>query len=547
MELLPVAQGITVTTDGGKSWVDKANGALAGLFANITSVTYPQLNKVYFTTSIGTIYRSVNQGSNLTPVFIDQYGGTSAINDLAAVGTDSLWACGSQQTSVASAQRFGFVFRSFNNGATWDTIKVGPIGITGTQAQQFVTFRGIEFPSRNIGYACGNRGAVYKTTDAGATWTNISPFPALNISPAGFANSAVAYTDILALDNNTVFVVGNMFTSANNRRIYKTTDGGASWVDISSNIDLLSGGNLNGILMHDVSNGYVVAPGGILYKTNNGGASWTMDLAPTACIFTTLAFAPKTVPVGISMINRKMFVSGVNVSGAPLMEYGNQANINVNSTETITSSCDNAAQGTITINATGGISPYTYSINGGPFQSSNTFTGLTIGTKTITIKDAFCGIVTKTVTVPSRIAPQVNAGPDKTIVEGDNVMLQGSSPGNPATIAWTPTSSIVSGGNTFIPLVKPSVTTNYTMTVTDANGCISTDVAVVTVIPYCIKVMNAFTPNGDGMNDRWLVTTGAACTKQISVAVYNRYGNIVYKNDNYKNDWEGTYNGKPVP
>jgi photosystem II stability/assembly factor-like uncharacterized protein len=303
--------GITVTTDGGKNWVDKTNGALAGLFANVTSVTYPQLNKVYFTTNIGTIYRSVNQGTNLTPAFIDQYGGTSVINDLAAVGTDSLWACGSQQTAlIPSSQRFGLVYRSFNNGATWDTVKVGPLGITGTQAQQFVTFRGIEFPSRNIGYACGNRGAVYKTTDAGATWTNISPFPSINISPTGFASSAVSYTDILALDNNTVFVVGNMFTSANNRRIYKTTDGGASWVDIASNIDLLSGGNLNGILMHDVNNGYVVAPGGTLYKTNNGGASWTLDLAPTACIFTTLAFAPKTVPAGISMINRKMFVTG---------------------------------------------------------------------------------------------------------------------------------------------------------------------------------------------------------------------------------------------
>ena len=59
--------GITVTTDGGKTWIDKANGGLAGLFANITSVTYPQLNKVYFTTNIGTIYRSINQGTNLTP------------------------------------------------------------------------------------------------------------------------------------------------------------------------------------------------------------------------------------------------------------------------------------------------------------------------------------------------------------------------------------------------------------------------------------------------------------------------------------------------
>jgi hypothetical protein len=53
-------------------------------------------------------------------------------------------------------------------------------------------------------------------------------------------------------------------------------------------------------------------------------------------------------------------------------------------------------------------------------------------------------------------------GPDQVIVEGDDVMLQGSSVGNTATIAWTPSSSIVSGGNTFAPVVKPPVTTNYT-------------------------------------------------------------------------------------
>jgi gliding motility-associated-like protein len=298
--------------------------------------------------------------------------------------------------------------------------------------------------------------------------------------------------------------------------------------------------------MHDANNGYVVTPGGVLFKTNNGGASWTLDLAPTGSIFTTMAFAPKTVPAGISMENRKMFVCGVNINGAPMMEYGNPANINVNSTENITSSCDNATQGTITINATGGIAPYTYNINGGPFQSSNIFTGLTIGPKTITIKDAFCGIVTKTVTVPTRVAPTVNAGPDFTIVEGDQVTLSGSSTGTPTTIAWAPASSLT-GANTFTPVAKPTSTTTYVMSVTDQNGCISTDNTLVTVIPYCIKAMNAFTPNGDGMNDRWLVTTSAACTKQIAVAVFNRYGNIVYKNDNYQNNWDGTYNGKPVP
>jgi gliding motility-associated-like protein len=538
---------ITVTTDGGKNWVDKANGALAGLFANITSVTYPQVNKVYFTTSIGTIYRSVNQGTNLVPAFIDNYGGTSGINDLAAVGTDSLWACGVQQSSVPALQRFGLVYRSFNNGATWDTVKVGPLGNVGTQAQQFVTFKGIEFPSRTVGYACGNRGAVYKTTDAGATWINISPFPAINISPAGFANSAVSYTDIIALDNNTVFVVGNMFTAANNRRIYKTTDGGATWVDIASNIDLLSGGNLNGILMHDVNNGYVVVPGGVLYKTNNSGASWTMDLAPTATLTTALAFAPKVVPPSISITNRRLFVAGPNINGAPIMEYGDTTKLNVSSTEALTASCDNVAQGVIVITPAGGIAPYSYSINGGPFQASNTFNALTPGVKTITIRDAACGTLTKTVTIALKPSPVVNAGPDKTIVDGDVVMLEGSGVPNPALIAWTPNATLTAA-NTYTPLAKPNITTNYTLTVTNQNGCLSADNALVTVIPYCLKVMNAFTPNGDGMNDKWIVTNnGGNCTKQVFVTVFNRYGNVVYKNENYTNDWDGTYNGKPVP
>jgi gliding motility-associated-like protein len=44
-----------------------------------------------------------------------------------------------------------------------------------------------------------------------------------------------------------------------------------------------------------------------------------------------------------------------------------------------------------------------------------------------------------------------------------------------------------------------------------------------------------------------VVNNGGICTRQISVAVYNRYGGLVYKNDQYNNDWTGLYKGKPVP
>lgn len=58
--------------------------------------------------------------------------------------------------------------------------------------------------------------------------------------------------------------------------------------------------------------------------------------------------------------------------------------------------------------------------------------------------------------------------------------------------------------------------------------------------------MDAFTPNGDGINDLWMVTSGVGCTTNIGVKVHNRYGALVYKNDNYDNGWNGTYNGKPL-
>ena len=133
-------------------------------------------------------------------------------------------------------------------------------------------------------------------------------------------------------------------------------------------------------------------------------------------------------------------------------------------------------------------------------------------------------------------------------MSGDEVTLDGSGITNPALIAWTPATSITSGANTYTPTAKPTATTNYTVTVTDPNGCTASDNAVVTVLPYCIKPMDAFTPNGDGINDKWLATTNSgSCTSQVIVNVFNRYGNLVYSNENYQNDWNGTYKGKPVP
>ena len=613
---------IAVTTNGGNSWVAKDRPDFANSFYSINGFSYTRLNKAYFAVSNGVLYSSADQATSLDPIYSDF---NYQMNDIVGFGTDTIYAVGYSAFSVPTASRKSSFFRSVNGGVTWQAIDIAVT--TTTPAFTAPTINRMAFPSRNIGYVSGSRNGVYKTIDGGLTWTNISPFPSLNFGPTGYPNTTITYTHIQALDDNTVFVVGNMFTNAAVKRVYKTIDGGTTWTDITSNIPAFGQGNLVSMVFSDANNGYV-AGGNSLYVTTNGGASWTMEVAPHGNIQNAMGFAPKVVPAAIPFANRKLFIGTLSfASGIPsIMEFGDTLNVNVNATPVVVNaSCTNPAGGSITINTQGGIAPYAYSINGGAFQTSNVFSGLTQGNKTITVKDAFCGTITRVVnvgftdnmtlvttpavdttvcagapvplvatspastvyswspvgglnsatvgnptaivnsntnytvtatlngcvrtkTIPIKIKanPVISAGPAKTIIIGDFINLEGS--GAAGNITWTPGAYISSGGNTYTPLVNPPATSVFTLTVTDANSCTSTANTTVTVLPYCVKPMGAFTPNGDGINDKWLTTiSGGACATKVNVVVYNRYGHTVYSNENYQNDWDGTYKGEKLP
>ena len=172
-----------------------------------------------------------------------------------------------------------------------------------------------------------------------------------------------------------------------------------------------------------------------------------------------------------------------------------------------------------------------------PVLSPNTLT-----TYTVTAATGNCS-TTKSFTVDVVPGITVSAGNDITIIEGGSGQLHGS--GSQGNYLWTPPEGL-SATNILNPRSNPLVTTTYTLRITSSQGCTGTDNVDVIVVPYCIKAMNAITPNGDGINDRWLVTNGN-CISNASVHVYNRYGSPVFENNNYKNDWTGTYKGKPLP
>jgi len=86
-------------------------------------------------------------------------------------------------------------------------------------------------------------------------------------------------------------------------------------------------------------------------------------------------------------------------------------------------------------------------------------------------------------------------------------------------------------------MVAPPETTTYTVTVTDTCG--NSETASVTVIVNCdIIVPNVFTPNGDGINDFFIVKY-LDDYPNSRLVVYNRWGKMVYENSNYQNNWDG--------
>ncbi|MNY36565.1 hypothetical protein D3C86_1710630 [compost metagenome] len=99
--------------------------------------------------------------------------------------------------------------------------------------------------------------------------------------------------------------------------------------------------------------------------------------------------------------------------------------------------------------------------------------------------------------------------------------------------------------NILNPTVKIDEDKTYTLTVTTGAGCsISAQVKVHVV--NSIDAANAFSPNGDGVNDVWLLKY-IESYPNVTVDVFNRYGEKVFFSQGYSIPFDGNYNGRQLP
>lgn len=78
-------------------------------------------------------------------------------------------------------------------------------------------------------------------------------------------------------------------------------------------------------------------------------------------------------------------------------------------------------------------------------------------------------------------------------------------------------------------------------------GCADMDtIVILTCTDFWVP--NAFTPNGDGINDKFKVfTSGDEDILKYSLYIYNRWGELVFFSEDVSEGWDGTFNGKPCP
>ncbi|MGB1051834.1 MAG: gliding motility-associated C-terminal domain-containing protein, partial [Chitinophagales bacterium] len=139
--------------------------------------------------------------------------------------------------------------------------------------------------------------------------------------------------------------------------------------------------------------------------------------------------------------------------------------------------------------------------------------------------------------------PQAEAGNDTTVSLGQTTVLNGS---GGEEYMWDPPTFL----DDFMlqnPLSSPDSTLQYTVLVTDSNGCQNTDSVLITVlIDYLFTPSNLVTPNGDGFNDTWFVEN-LEDYPECEVLIFNEFGEIVFQEREYDNDWAGDFQGARLP
>jgi gliding motility-associated-like protein len=210
--------------------------------------------------------------------------------------------------------------------------------------------------------------------------------------------------------------------------------------------------------------------------------------------------------------------------------------------------CYNLANGVITLNASGGQGGYAYSMdNGRTFQSSPIFTALRASTYSLLVKDSIgCSVQISNVGIhqpaPLELESMVNR-PISCSETTDGTLIF-TADGGTRPYTYKLAGKDWQNDSAFTHLEEGV----YTYSIQDNFGCIVDGSAeIVREMRGCaVYVPTAFSPNGDGVNDVFRAKVFDDVT-DFRLAVYNRWGQVIFSTTDPYKGWDGTFKGLLQP
>ncbi|MCS6992025.1 MAG: gliding motility-associated C-terminal domain-containing protein [Chitinophagales bacterium] len=203
-------------------------------------------------------------------------------------------------------------------------------------------------------------------------------------------------------------------------------------------------------------------------------------------------------------------------------------------------SCYGEADGEIHVAGLQGQPPFSYLWDLTPPVTDSLLTGLGPGTYTVFITDAndCSDTLMVTITEPSELSVGTTFTNESSFGAKDGSATAQASGGTPPySYEW----------NTNPPQTGTTATGlgpgEYIVTVTDANGCKISDTVVLKSVSNVFAIPNAFTPNGDGLNDIFLPSH--VNVSEFEMKIFNRWGQLLFVSNDVATGWDGTYKGKP--
>jgi hypothetical protein len=334
----------------------------------------------------------------------------------------------------------------------------------------------LAFTVTNVDCFGNSTGAIVMTVTGAATYNVVWT------GPDGYTSTDTDISGLKAGQYNVTVTSGDGCIATGMQTVTQPT--ALSLVN-TGNIALLCNGDLSGMGSFTTSGG--TAPYTFTIVNTTGGT--VVEASP---VVNFSGAGAGTITVGVTDGNGCYAESTVTITQPTALSLTGTPSLSIEGSHNI--NCFGGATGSIALNVSGGVAPYTYTwttIGGsGLTAGAANQTGLTEGTYTVLVRDANGCEIGDSWTLSQPTALSVTAVTDDALIGtciGSDAQLTatpaGGVPGIPGyTYSWTPAAGL-SATNIANPVAKPSSTTTYTVVVTDANGCTATSNVLVAVAP----------------------------------------------------------------